>query len=182
MASNPNRPRRSTWPASSRLVRPRLCVLDVQALEPRFLLSGVAEVLTSGSTYLARVTPSDVGPAADVAGTRIDSYILAAGDGYPEVRVDLAWAAGKDPADGSIRVLDASGATLYDLPLDGVSTLHAILDIRSHGAVPASTSLDVHLAIHRDSLGVDDGGSYQLVISWRTKAPGRAAAGRYSAI
>ena len=158
---------------------------EVEILEPRFLLDaksfgtsfGDMGISGANGEVVASITPTVPGPGPSTnldgwsvkpnAGGRIDSFAVPPQGGHPGFEIQLRWGGGSDPSAGSLLVLDRSGATLFDLPLVGVSELRTSLPIPPFQPGDSTSAvLEVDLMIRKGASGSADRGSYQLTVTW----------------
>ena len=169
-----------------RLAHPIL--LAVEHLEPRFLLAGVtldpieaapeqlpwsgqvgSPILTTAAPRAPMLTPVPTDQSTlPVLTGRVDSFVLEAGQGVPEVQVELRWSGGTTPADGELVLLDASGATVFESSLVGVREFQtSILFSTGQAGAATTASLAIDLAIQRGTDDPTNPGSYRLTLAWK---------------
>ena len=168
-------------PSNARRQPRRPIAVAVERLEPRRLRAGLASVCERSTVDVQvdsaiAVTQPGADAASASAATadtapagRTDAYVLAAGDGDPEIQIELRWGGGADPTAGAtLAVLDAAGALLYNFPLDSVATLDvSIAGFSTPGASTGTTpSLELTLTIQRGDADPSDPGTYQLQAGW----------------
>ena len=160
-------------------------LIEVEILEPRFLLDAKPFDTSlwnrgiSGASWevVASIAPTVLNPGPTTslggrpvdasAGGRIDSFAVPPQAGKPGFEIQLRWGGGSDPGAGSLLVLDRSGATLFDLPLVGVSELHTSLPIPPFQPGDSTSAvLEVDLTIREGASGSTEPGSYQLTVTW----------------